>query len=80
MWDLVEKGHLTLHGNSHIWAFLIYGLSMLVCEQLCWTMRSHQVPLLGRLFVYTVWTYAWEFGTGSILVSGVAHACARAAR
>ncbi|MBN3298485.1 T229B protein, partial [Amia calva] len=35
-------------------------------EKMYLHLRS-RCPLLARALLYTLWTYAWEFGTGSLL-------------
>jgi hypothetical protein len=46
LWQAIEHGdHFVLIGNSHIWAMPIYGVCLLVCEQVY--LRYH-VSRLGR--------------------------------
>ncbi|KAK7103562.1 transmembrane protein 229B-like [Littorina saxatilis] len=67
IWEFVVNFNLKLPGITSIWSFPIYGVSMLVVEQLFLLMEARGVPLLVRGLVYTLWTYCWEFSTGLLL-------------
>jgi uncharacterized membrane protein len=67
IWEFVVNFNLKLPGVTSIWSFPIYGISVLVVEQLYLCMEPGGVPLLVRGLVYTVWTYCWEFSTGLLL-------------
>lgn len=65
-WEFVVNHNWKFPGNTSVWSFFIYGLSCMVIEQMYLRMR-HNVPLLMRAFIYTLWCYVWEFATGWIL-------------
>ncbi|KAL8619678.1 hypothetical protein ACOMHN_019733 [Nucella lapillus] len=67
LWEFVVNFNLKLPGVTSVWSFPIYGLSMLVLEQLYLALEARNVPLLVRCLVYTLWTYCWEFSTGLLL-------------
>ena len=68
LWELFVNQDLRCPGNSHIWAFFIYGISTLVIEKTLPFLKDRLgLPLIVRGLVYTVWTYLWEFSTGFIL-------------
>jgi len=67
LWELVVNQDIRMPGNSHMWAFGIYGLSCLMVERLCLRLVEAGIPLVVRALVYTVWVYWWEFTTGFVL-------------
>ena len=66
-WEFVVNINWKFPGNTSMWSFLIYGLSCLVIERMYLYMKPKGVPLLVRAFIYTLWTYAWEFSCGFLL-------------
>ncbi|XP_076464356.1 transmembrane protein 229B-like [Babylonia areolata] len=67
LWEFVVNFNLKLPGVTSVWSFPIYGLSVLVLEQMYLAMKARNTHLLVRCAVYTVWTYCWEFSTGLLL-------------
>ena len=67
IWEFVVNFNWKLPGVTSVWSFPIYGVSVLVVEQLYLLMEPRGVPLVLRGLVYTLWTYGWEFSTGLIL-------------
>ena len=67
LWEFVVNFNMKLPGVTSVWSFPIYGISVLVVEQLYLCMEPRQVPLMLRCLVYTLWTYCWEFSTGLFL-------------
>lgn len=67
IWEFVVNFNMKLPGVTSIWSFPIYGISVLVVEQLYLILDAHKIPLIVRALVYTIWTYCWEFSTGFVL-------------
>ncbi|KAK7487106.1 hypothetical protein BaRGS_00021601, partial [Batillaria attramentaria] len=67
IWEFVVNFNWKLPGVTSIWSFPIYGVSVLVIEQMYLVMEPNKVPLPLRVLVYTMWTYCWEFSTGLFL-------------
>ena len=66
-WEFVVNLNFKFPGNTSLWSFIIYGLSVLICEHIRQHLLDRQVPLLLRAMVYTIWAFAWEFCWGLIL-------------
>ncbi|XP_074658506.1 transmembrane protein 229B-like [Tubulanus polymorphus] len=66
-WEFVVNINWKLPGNTSVWSFPMYGLSVLFIEQLYMQLKPRGVPLLLRALIYLVWTYSYEFTTGYIL-------------
>ncbi|MEE6521947.1 hypothetical protein FKM82_020302 [Ascaphus truei] len=67
-WDFFQTFSWKLKGVSSIWAFIIYGTSMLIMEKMFIFLQT-RCNIFLRCFIYTLWTYAWEFSTGLLLKS-----------
>lgn len=65
-WDFVENANWKFRGVTSVWSLLIYGTSILVVEKMYLHLRT-KYNVLTRGFIYTLWTYVWEFTTGFIL-------------
>lgn len=68
IWEFIVNFNRKLPGVTSIWSFPIYGISVLVVEQLYLFMEARNIPLMLRGIVYVIWTYCWEFSTGFILL------------
>jgi len=68
IWHVYLKRTMHLHGNSHAWAFPIYGLVMLSIELLSVHPMLQHKNMLIRAFVYALATFAIEFITGASLM------------
>ncbi|XP_047132543.1 transmembrane protein 229B [Hydra vulgaris] len=69
VWYLLDPKYAygwTLHGCTSLWSFPIYSISTFVTENL-YIFLKPKIPLPLRIFVYILWTYLWEYSTGSIL-------------
>jgi uncharacterized membrane protein len=66
-WEFVVNQNWKFPGNTSVWAMPIYGMSTFVIEKLYLSLHARGVPLLARAFIYTLWTYVWEFSTGYVL-------------
>ena len=53
-------------GTTSVWTIPIYGISGLIVEQLYLRLTEYRVPLALRGVVYVLWTYCWEFSTGTL--------------
>ena len=68
LWELVFNWNLKLPGNSHFWAFLIYGLFIFAIEKCQGYLRDTVgLPLALRCLVYAIFALAWEFSCGILL-------------
>ncbi|XP_052827617.1 transmembrane protein 229B [Octopus bimaculoides] len=65
-WEFVVNMNVKFPGNTSVWSLLIYGVAILVVEQIHYRLQD-TVPLLCRGLIYMLWTYLWEFSTGYIL-------------
>lgn len=65
-WEFVVNLNWKFPGSTSVWSLFIYGMSTLVIEKMYFSLRN-RLPLLCRGFIYTVWTYCWEFATGYVL-------------
>ena len=66
-WEFVVNVNFKFPGNTSLWSFIIYAVSVLVCEHIRRHLLNRKVPLLLRGIVYTLWAFAWEFFCGLIL-------------
>lgn len=68
VWEFVVNHNLKFPGNTSVWSLVIYGISILVVEQIYFHLQG-SASLLVRGIIYTIWTYLWEFCTGYLLKS-----------
>ncbi|KAK6183007.1 hypothetical protein SNE40_010564 [Patella caerulea] len=66
IWEFVVNLNWKFPGNTSVWSFPMYGLSLLMVEYLYLRLR-HNTPVYVRALIYTIWTYLWEFSTGYVL-------------
>ncbi|MCI4382737.1 hypothetical protein PGIGA_G00018170 [Pangasianodon gigas] len=65
-WEFVVNCNWKFPGVTSVWALFIYGTCILIVERMYLRLRDRCNVLL-RCFIYTLWTYMWEFGTGLLL-------------
>ncbi|CAL8284522.1 unnamed protein product [Lota lota] len=65
-WEFVVHRNWKFPGVTSVWALFIYGTCILIVERMYLGLRG-RCPMLLRCVIYTLWTYAWEFGTGLLL-------------
>ncbi|KAK2843328.1 hypothetical protein Q7C36_011543 [Tachysurus vachellii] len=65
-WEFVVNCNWKFPGVTSVWALFIYGTCILIVERMYLHLRDRCNVLL-RCFIYTLWTYMWEFGTGLLL-------------
>ena len=66
-WEFVVNLNFKFPGNTSLWSFIIYGVSVLICEQIRHHLLKRKVPLLLRAVVLTIWAFTWEFCWGLVL-------------
>ncbi|XP_041351035.1 transmembrane protein 229b-like [Gigantopelta aegis] len=66
IWEFAVNQNWKFPGNTSVWSFPIYGLSLCMLEQLYLHMKD-RIHILGRAVVYMLSTYIMEFSTGYIL-------------
>ncbi|XP_076141877.1 transmembrane protein 229B-like [Alosa pseudoharengus] len=66
-WDCCLTRDPRLPGHTSLWALPIYGLAVFFVEELSLRLKRRSCPLVARLGLYTVLTYAWEFSWGFVL-------------
>lgn len=66
-WEFVVNLNFKFPGNTSLWSFVIYGVSVLICERIRQRLLEHNVPLILRALVFTVWAFTWEFCWGLVL-------------
>ena len=67
IWDFCISQNPKLVGESSIWSIFVYGGGGLVCEYLI-VNNIFKHNILFRTLVYLLYTYAWEYLTGFILL------------
>ncbi|NWS94558.1 T229B protein, partial [Mionectes macconnelli] len=65
-WEFVVNFNWKFPGVTSVWALFIYGTSILIVEKMYLYLKD-KCNILVRCFIYTLWTYLWEFTTGFIL-------------
>ncbi|XP_051478393.1 transmembrane protein 229B isoform X1 [Apus apus] len=65
-WEFVVNFNWKFPGVTSVWALFIYGTSILIVEKMYLYLKD-KCNILVRCFIYTLWTYLWEFTTGLIL-------------
>ncbi|XP_014664281.1 PREDICTED: transmembrane protein 229B-like [Priapulus caudatus] len=65
-WEFVVNFNWKFPGCTSVWALFIYGVNTLVIEQMYLRLQGKR-NILVRGLIYTLWTYAWEFGIGYLL-------------
>ncbi|KAJ3613645.1 hypothetical protein NHX12_019891 [Muraenolepis orangiensis] len=65
-WEFAVRRDWRFPGVTSVWALLIYGTCILTVERMYLRLRG-RCPLLVRCLLYTLWTYAWELGSGLLL-------------
>uniref|UniRef100_A0A8C2U6R9 Transmembrane protein 229B n=1 Tax=Coturnix japonica TaxID=93934 RepID=A0A8C2U6R9_COTJA len=65
-WEFVVNFNWKFPGVTSVWALFIYGTSILIVEKMYLYLKD-KCHILVRCFIYTLWTYLWEFTTGLIL-------------
>ncbi|KAM4664175.1 transmembrane protein 229B isoform 1-T1 [Discoglossus pictus] len=65
-WDFVVNYNWKFPGVTSVWALFIYGTSILIVEKMYLYLKD-RCNIFIRCFIYTLWTYTWEFTTGFIL-------------
>ncbi|XP_033633977.1 transmembrane protein 229B-like [Asterias rubens] len=65
-WEFVVNMNWKFPGVTSVWSLLIYGVSNMVIEHLYLRLKD-TVGLKGRVCLYVIWIYLWEFSTGLIL-------------
>lgn len=65
-WEFVVNFNWKFPGVTSVWALFIYGTSILIVEKMYLYLKD-KCNIVVRCFIYTLWTYLWEFTTGLIL-------------
>lgn len=66
VWEAVENGNRKMHGVTSAYTYFIYGISILVQEQI-FQCTKERFSLLLRGLIYLVWSMAWECCVGLFL-------------
>jgi len=65
-WEFAVTKSWKLHGETSLWALMLYGVNSLMMERLYFLFKD-RAPLPVRAVIYTVCGYSWEFCSGYVL-------------